>query len=637
MTKGIKKSLLFLLTSLLLFTSVFFVLPKTVGMQTAKADTTGANHGYALSNAEFEFGNGAYFNRGYFSEEENGLGFKLKLLDPGQENLLYHPGAKRWRYNNGVPIGMAYYDYYFTIHRVNKDGETVTPIARVSIRYGYVQNEHTGHELWLSEMVVLETLTLTKDIIHLEEIGGYYEKTFLDTTRGYVDPAFSDMEEDLIEPKSGKTLVKYGYKNGGGLFDETGAEKSTLIWLDPESVTNKYFISFDYDFYLCGYTNIFWSKMYHYRMPIAEGTKGIATPARSFYDLLYNMNEVGDLEEAMANEEQISRAQEILNMANRKNVKVNWLEPIPDTPFARLVSKTMELPVLGGITMEDVCATLGVGAINVYDSAFLEFRQEGQDSNEYTAYYLPGVWLRSMTSSGYYQDYYLDINQSYRDFFEGMVEQGVIDNGLYEWYFGKMIDKYPKLSGYQPEQVYGYFGFAVLPQDHSISDMFTTVFDKHTTTAGMVENFSFDKNLSYSSYMSLLNDFGYNWLSKIWATVSGFKQGAEFEAKYYLFYSLPGTKNAFIGEGGQTNPQKPESSIQNELAPVAKDTLDQVKDTYKDVLDSIGNVSESLKDTTEGIKNATKMSTILVYIIIAIIAIYFIKKISLMKNTKKKK
>ena len=95
--------------------------------------------------------------------------------------------------------------------------------------------------------------------------------------------------------------------------------------------------------------------------------------------------------------------------------------------------------------------------------------------------------------------------------------------------------------------------------------MLKTLFDIDTSKIGVISTFMFDLTLSGDAYQKLLTDYQYGWLNKTWATVSNSFSESTANARIYLVYSEPGTEDAIIGEGGQTDAEKPGSVFENEV------------------------------------------------------------------------
>ena len=262
-------------------------------------------------------------------------------------------------------------------------------------------------------------------------------------------------------------------------------------------------------------------------------------------------------------------ANQILSVQNTQRVRIKYLEEIPGTPYATHKYDYVDVPVLQEtIYISDVEEVLNKSLRKCLDSnAYCFQKTTDSDGEVYQLYYLKNVWLRAATVDGNFYDYFLDINDSYKDIYRPYVEAEILSDDVYEWVFStQMINKFPALQDYRFNEIYGYFGLVVVPETYTLNSALKTMFDVETSKIGVISNFVFERMLSYDGYQRLLGNYNYGFLSKAWSEIAGFVSGSEHRATYYLIYSEPGTENALIGEGGQTNAEEPGSVFQNEVA-----------------------------------------------------------------------
>lgn len=581
MTKKTKRlSIIILFVTAMLAVTMFFI-PQINAL--AEYD-----HGRPLTNEAFEFERGGTLGyAGFDTPGKHEISFKLNSPYASHWDLMNYSkkyGGGGWLVGPLSELRPDSFTYTFKVNRVNEDG-SYTAIAQIVFLYDYYIKDGTG---WLRETVVRETLYHTQDVIEISLNDSEYKYGIKWT--GEYDEEGNQVfttcgtSGNITIPKltSGQELLCCGLKKSGGLANKDS--HSMRITIKPPSVYTSYFVSLDSTYYYISHWDLFIRAT-------TETFETIATDARSIYGILTTMDSYGMLEEgedqAFSTAEGLALAKEYLNK-NEKNFTIYWLEEIEGTPFATKKSATVRMKEL---TAEDALSQLGMTTFNVHDSNFYNFKEV---AGEYHAHYLKNIWLRAITEEGSYADYFLDLNLSYRDCFYSFVENGVFDDGLYEWYFSQMISKYPQLSGYTYGQVYGYFGMLVLPKANSIDSMITTLFDVETSSSGMVESFSFERLLDLRQYNTLLTTYQYSWMERAWNVFYESLTGGA-EAKYYMFYSLPGTKLGHVGEGGQSGPTDTSGVAQKGLSNLAETIKDIADGVTSTVVSVFGNLSAGLK------------------------------------------
>lgn len=143
---------------------------------------------------------------------------------------------------------------------------------------------------------------------------------------------------------------------------------------------------------------------------------------------------------------------------------------------------------------------------------------------------------------------------------------------MYEWFWSTMIVKYPEISGIDDGDLYGYFGYTSVPYTYTLNQLIYELFDGSPNMDGVVRYFSYREDLDYDSYIKLLNDYQYGWLSKAWNTVAGFLSGSKYPADHYFFYCDGEEDNAFIGENGADDAYDNSSALVNK----AEDVIEAV-------------------------------------------------------------
>ncbi len=591
MTKAFKKVLSIGFAALLIATSLFVLFPvfnrsgatakSSPTPITASADTA-TN---PLSDATFEFKPGAAV---YLPEEDeervlDKMSFSLALKDP------------KWVKNCDSKGKKEKSTYSFTLHRVQLNGES-EPLARVLlVRDG---------KYWL----------------RLEQQLAYYDETF----EFYTSP-LPKMTTELtakLQTKVNslsKDLQKKGYKLTSWSYNDNSTT-SDINWdpdegnffeepyirfcVDVNSTTTQYFVRFDYDikyFHKTKNAGWWWEEdVYKHK----KGT--IDSSVRSVYEILKNASEEPAPEEGfksaleweIIDEDLIEEAYKILGYANKQIVNIQWLQQIGNTPFATPVKKKVTIILTDNVLKTDqVASVLNISNFDVIGTTCKEFLYD-ETTDTYVAQYYKSVYLTSRTADGNTTNpseqssakYFLDINLSYHDYYYRLVEDKVFSEELYEYvYYTNIITNYPELHSYKPKEVYGYFGYVVIPDTYTLNSLWKSLFDTETSFDGVTVNFCYKDNLSYDSYMKLLDEYGYNWAAQAWNATAGFVAGKSYPANHYLFLAdvTSEKKNDIhISENGASDVMDDDGVIFNEtekaveeLGKVIEETLDSVGDT----------------------------------------------------------
>lgn len=404
---------------------------------------------------------------------------------------------------------------------------------------------------------------------------------------------------DFFKNSEGRTATRFPGRLLTSFNDNKGkvnlpfyTGKKLLIAINPEDAYTEYFVKMDYVFMEYAST----SKKA--KQIIVSGSCQSST--RSLYTIFKNMEDAGMLEEEILGTDSVENASEglldaynyaynVLHKQVKKKVSITYLTPIIGTPFAATTTKTAV------VTMREDDDALTVDAASqatkVYSFDCLQSYCDGFEkvgSNAYRAHYFNNVWLKARTVDGNDYNYYLNINESYEEFYKHFVDAGIFDQGAYETVFSSRIyaDYSDKLQGYSPSTVYGYFGFAIIPKTYGINSLWKDCFNTDTSKSDVVNSIEYGVDLSLSAYNNLLKDYNYAFLRRAWNdAVNFFTSGAE-DATCYILYAEPGTKTSFIAENGADDI--------NDDSGAAQQPID-------DITSAIGNIGGSIVDGVSGI------------------------------------
>lgn len=507
-------------------------------------DTTSYYREYAVTNREvaykksgdiFAFENGA----SVVKNDLNTLVFKLNLLKPEYEK-----------------DKVLWYLQSFVVYECSSDSMTATPIADVVISHVCTDDDQE-EAVFFKRFQYSDIKVGIKQYIKGSDnnVGGSSAMFGV----GYFNDGY-----DLISLRKG--VGKSLFINGGNSLE---------IAIKGSSPYTRYFVRSTSYLAMEGRNN--------YIEEILDSS------VVSVYDVLKNismsetLDSLGDKKEAA---EHI-----VYNFATQK-VQIMYLKRIGTTPFATTARAYVDVPVAENeIRVADVKNALGLDTMAVMQSSCDYFKYDSAE-DIYRAYYYKSVWLSAKTADGNNQDLYLDCNLSFKDFYEPLVRDGILpigDDG-YEYFFNRMKYNFPELEGLKEHEVYGYFGYVALPKTYTFSQLFFEVFDASKANyKGTVDSMCNLGNLSKESYSKLLNDYHYNFLSRVWNVGVGAFAG--YEAYHYSFYVDSGVLESFIAHNGAKDMQDNLSR----LGIATRDTAESVANFFTNFVKKLGEWFEKNK------------------------------------------
>lgn len=454
--------------------------------------------------------------------------------------------------------------FYFDLYKANKDGSTATSVLSLMYLAGF-NDDSEGFEAWVG----IKQNSFSSERFGL--CGGEYYITYSDDDSVYTH--FSSSQFCLAMINAGYTPVMYscGYAwtTSGQLPFFGDIEKYLYFIVDNIDFTSSYFIKMNYAF--CSFNDLLIDSSTKCESPLCSRMASV-------YNVVNEMNErheLSNLTEAMQVE-----ALRIITDATTEKIKVSWLERIGETPFAQRRYDYVEISVVNNtISPSDVVTALGLDTLAVGQSSCQYFKYDSA-TDTYNAYYLKNVWLSSKDANGNSMNLFLDINKSYYDYYYPFVRDGIFTNGMYEWFWAKMIVAYPEIAGFDDSNLYGYFGYTSVPYTYTLNQLIYEMFDGSPNMDGVVQYFSYRENLKYSSYKRLLDEYGYGWLEKGWNAVAGFFAGSEYPADHYFFYCDGKEDNAFIGQNGADNIYDNNGAFANGVEDVVEDITNGLKTIF---------------------------------------------------------
>ncbi len=262
-------------------------------------------------------------------------------------------------------------------------------------------------------------------------------------------------------------------------------------------------------------------------------------------------------------------------------VKFEYLQRIENTPFAEKVQKIIKVPVYGNneIKLEDVKRELKCKSFGVMQSYGDSFKYNSA-TNTYTAVYYKSVYLNAKTVDGNSKNFYLDCNLSFEDYFYPFVQNGTLEQSIYEFYLNKIHIRYPELDGYTPDNIYGYFGLIPIPNGRDLNQLWKDLFGTSTNYSGVLEHYMYSNVLTNSAYKKLLEEYHYNWLEVIWKGFVDKLLSGSVNADFYMVYVDSEDTEAFIAENGATSIDDNSGAIWNSVEKGLGDLGDRLSQVF---------------------------------------------------------
>lgn len=547
--------------------------------------------------ANFNFTAGAYTHYGnmYDLEGEDRwiMGFRLN-----KQNLSTYADIKTepesfWAWNES-----PHYDYGVTLYRKNG----VESVKLLTLAVGY---QRSGNS-------VLVTYALQKYVYYTEAIY-FADQDFSETEIASDFGELTTTAGETVFVKS-KRIDMANYS--GKINLPFATDGGIMIAIEPNDPYSEYFVEFSYEFLT--YTNggITGKKQ--------ETSGSCKSSERSLYSTFYNMEQAGMLEQEIKpafGDEAYTVAYDIIHKKEQRTVAIQYLQQIPGTPFAEKVTQSAEVTMQQGsneLPADAAAAALGLSSFDCLQS-YCDGLIPSENGNTFVAHYFNSVWLKARTVDGNDYNYYLNINESYAEFYQHFVDAGIFDQGAYETVYSSQIyANYEELEGYAPEDVYGYFGFAMIPKTYGINTLWTEFFNTETSKSGVISTFEYGVDLTLAAYNELLKDYNYSFLRRIWNDTANLFTGGSEDTTCYILYAEPGTKSSFVAENGGDDI--------NDDTGAAGQPIEDVGDFVGGVIDAVGDGLGSIGDFIAGLSSRAKAISVIVLVALAVVAIVLITR-----------
>lgn len=345
--------------------------------------------------------------------------------------------------------------------------------------------------------------------------------------------------------------------------------------------------------YITLYTTDLYSKYYvtmKYDINDSNSTSlpMISTSCVSVYDILRTMytksngiNAFTELDESLR-----KQCNEIVGAPNMQEITISYLQQVGDTPFATRKQITTTAPIVNNIlTLENVAKVINVSTIEFMQSYCDGFTYD-KATDSYVAHYRESVCLRSKDADGHEVDYFLSPNRSYREFYYSFVENNVFGKDCYNYYWNSMIREYPEIWDIPDYELYGYFGYTVIPNKYTLNGLWDDLFDSRSFS-GSISYFAYTDTLTQEQYDTLLGEqYDYSWLSRAWnGFMSLFDSYDGVPVSNYLFYvNDDGSDKLWIGENGADDFYDDNGAIVND----GEDLVEEIGKFFGNLFENFG-------------------------------------------------
>ncbi|MBE5742969.1 MAG: hypothetical protein E7360_06630 [Clostridiales bacterium] len=567
MAKTLKITLLSILSAGLILIAGLFSM--SLNVKTVYADENTTDTRVTMPAQKYQDENGAFVfyqdtELKEFSTEKQVLKFNFDIVDSKHKYV-----SKTFAYNAGKQQNffikeLSHETFQYSVILYRADGNFAVPLKEYRFVLGFCGK--------ISD-VRMYRYVVTRDIAFNDVPSTLWvSKSSYNVKESNYKSQTSDIQQMLL--KEGFTkLVSY---EEAELFWFIGENHDDYLEVEVESFSTEYLATLSYEYNTIETDNL-WSAN-----DIYKTTKGsLRSSISSVYSVLKTAEEGGTLDEIVGSDAATKEfANNILGNKYTKSIKVNYLKRIAEgVPFATRQTATVEVPVVdGAVSMQDVLAKYDVP--NCIGSIPRELIKNESAEDSYDVVYYARTWLKVETADGKSTSHFLDINRSYKAYFEQAIADKVFEQGAYEVVMSDLITRFPNLKYYDDDQIFGYFGITPVPANTTLDKAFSNALGLNYSSAGLLSVYNYSDTLNLADYNKLLNDYNYGLVDKfILAHTIPVVDGGSLDVNYYVFISDGTTNNAFIGDGGQDPGKEGKGSITSKLS-----------GWWEDIEQSIGNL-----------------------------------------------
>lgn len=460
--------------------------------------------------------------------------------------------------------------FYFTVCRVSRGRylpiyQLIAYCTPEAIIFGHVQiqlEDVEASEQTLSTGAVrlgplqrLDTNITRSNILDWEQ---KYGSNFPQNQKVYYE-VWKKFETTMQEKVDGFILDSYHIRNevGEDIYSEplrtenTPNPSSLYISIDVNSPFSEYCVVAGYQFKDFSHTEeAKWWQLWKEDVDVYNEYRGaLRGPTWSVRDVLLKLDALGMLESSIPSD-YLEEARNIVDKREIKTVKLSYLKQIGSSPFATRIEKQITVPIVNDkLSYDDVLETLETNTLNLLGATVKAV--EFESNSFYKVTYLSSTRVEAKTVDGNRKDYILGLNKSLYWYYKQYVDDGIFEEALIEYMLNDAKLRHPELESYEAQEIYGLWGYVVVPETNSFNSLFTEIFSKPTNFSGTYFHFDQHGTMTKENYNTLLEDYDYGYLSRIWEEAKEYMIGDwTYGCTHYLFYADPKYQAVNIGENG---------------------------------------------------------------------------------------
>ena len=544
-------------------------------------------------------------------------GLKYKIFGNAEKN-------KDWlvfedSYNNDDPNRHDTREYKFSLYRVDQNNvncflsyeivfyfftaSKIDASYRINNRRPYSKTL-SNHELVYVGFKTIDTLeTSYLDFVptgffdyngygHSDRYYSYYEIVSDYQREGY--KTFQILDFDVIGGHGKDKLTDLQF-----ITSTLDSMPFFNLFAKTKNAYTKYFIHFEYN--LKKYyekiikKNILWWKVEQKEFGFNTRKGYLQSEPYSIYDYCKSKTTEYSYDQLVEKygEMEAQQINIVVNNLINKEVSISYLEPILDSegkniPFAVKTTKKAKLPIiLPEMNYSYMATALQKDNFNCNGAVAYTFDFDSL-SSMYTARYEENIWLKAKTEDGNSANFFLRLQKSFEEYYYPFVESGIIPVEAYNYIYSDIQNKYPETRGIAKNELYGYWGFAPVPDTYSFNSLWKFLFDTPTTFSGVVNHFDFPVKVTTNQYNKLLSDYDYNFIEVVWNDFVSFLDGG-CSATYYFFYADNTQSRIVIAENGSDDFDNEKGLVGNKVIHGVKSVAKSVENTFKSVSSKISN------------------------------------------------
>ena len=196
-----------------------------------------------------------------------------------------------------------------------------------------------------------------------------------------------------------------------------------------------------------------------------------------------------------------------------KTITVKYLEQIGNSPFAAQKKVKVAVPMTDGKPVyDDICSAMGNTSLKCLGATVAEFEKDTFDV--YTAKYESSFYLQVKQEDGHYDEAYLKLEKTLAEYVDGLAERDIFEAGTFSYAMNDIRTKYPECENYESDEIYGLWGYVVIPETTTLNSVFADLLKVDPETPAIITHFKENGTLKYTPYNNLLkSEYDYGWLS----------------------------------------------------------------------------------------------------------------------------